>query len=165
MCCAKPVGTVVTCVFLYQNPNFIKESQSSCRFGWLGLGFLRGGHEMRSLTKSAVGNRHVRADTVGYMNFVMYVLGRAGMTTNEQRFAFCLPGHVVLIPQAGFFYWCLGAQICVFRDFTLRALLKRWYCVSLMFWVKIDRKFSVSTKNAPISWKTERFFQQMCHEI
>ena len=43
-------------------------------------------------------------------------------------------------------------------DFTLRTLLKRTYCVSLMFLVKIDRKFSVSTKkNAQISSKTARF--------
>ena len=42
-------------------------------------------------------------------------------------------------------------------DFTLRTLLKRNYCVSLMFWVKTDREFSVSTKNASISSKTARF--------
>ena len=50
-------------------------------------------------------------------------------------------------------------------DFTLRTLLKRNYCVSLMFLVKIDRKFSVSTKNAPISSKRNVFFQKICHEI
>ena len=93
-----------------------------------------------------------------YMNFVMYVLGEAGMTNYEQRFANSFPGHVVQIPQAGFFFTgVLVHKSPFFRDFTIRALLKRWYCVSLMFWVKIDGKFSVSTKNAPISSKTARF--------
>ncbi len=45
----------------------------------------------------------MRVDTVGYRNLIMYVLGEAGMTNFEHRFAICLPGHVVLIPQAAFF--------------------------------------------------------------
>ena len=49
----------------------IKESQSSCEFGWLGLGFLRGGHEMRCLTISAVEGLQMRAEPVGYQVFTM----------------------------------------------------------------------------------------------
>ena len=58
-------------------------------------------------------------------------------------------------------------------DFTLRALLKRWHCVSLMFWVKTDRKFSVSTTKRVDFFKNRTFFKKnvsrncrtkRCHE-
>ena len=43
--------------------------------------------------------------------------GGAVFTNYEHRFAFSLRRHVVLIPQAAFFYACFGAQICVFHEF------------------------------------------------
>ncbi len=56
-------------------PKVIKESQSSCDFGWLGLGFLRGGHEMRSVMIADVVDLQMRREPVGYWKVLMGVLG------------------------------------------------------------------------------------------
>ena len=55
-----------------------------------------------------------------------------------------------------------------FTDFTLWAILKRQYCVPLMFWVTIGQEFSVPTKNSRIFFKIARisykitYFSKKC---
>ena len=48
-----------------------KESESSCDFDWLGLGFLTARHEMRCLTISVVQDPQVRVKLVGYIFFTV----------------------------------------------------------------------------------------------
>ena len=72
---------------------------------------------MRSLTIFAVEDLQMRAEPVGYQKFIVYEKCKAGGTDLRQRFVFSYCGHVMLIPQAAFFYRCFGAQICVFHEF------------------------------------------------
>ena len=102
----------------------------------LGLGFLRGAHEMRCVTNCAVHILHMRTEPVGYRKYVVPEKCKRLERIFHRDMQFFIMGCNAKPAGSVFFTSALVHKSAFFTNFTLRTLLKRNYCNILMFWVQ-----------------------------